>query len=200
MVTFMVERLTLNLPSIHTLTDEQFFELCSENRDLQFEKTADGVLIIMPPMGGETGRRNVSILFQLETWSQQDKTGVTFDSSTCFKLPNGANRSPDGSWIQLERWQQLTPEAREKFPPICPDFVIELRSKTDSLTTLQNKMKEYQQNGVKLGLLIDPIQKKVEIYRLNQPVEILQNPDQLSGEDILKGFILDLNPIFNLNN
>jgi len=196
----MVERLTLNLPSIHTLTDEQFFELCSENRDLQFEKTADGVLIIMPPMGGETGRRNVSILFQLETWSQQDKTGVTFDSSTCFKLPNGANRSPDGSWIQLERWQQLTPEAREKFPPICPDFVIELRSKTDSLTTLQNKMKEYQQNGVKLGLLIDPIQKKVEIYRLNQPVEILQNPDQLSGEDILKGFILDLNPIFNLNN
>jgi Uncharacterized protein conserved in cyanobacteria len=196
----MVERLTLNLPSIHTLTDEQFFELCSENRDLQFEKTADGVLIIMPPTGGETGRRNVSILFQLETWSQQDKTGVTFDSSTCFKLPNGANRSPDGSWIQLERWQQLTPEAREKFPPICPDFVIELRSKTDSLTTLQNKMKEYQQNGVKLGLLIDPIQKKVEIYRLNQPVEILQNPDQLSGEDILKGFILDLNPIFNLNN
>jgi len=196
----MVERLTLNLPSIHTLTDEQFFELCSENRDLQFEKTADGVLIIMPPMGGETGRRNVSILFQLETWSQQDKTGVTFDSSTCFKLPNGANRSPDGSWIQLERWQQLTPEAREKFPPICPDFVIELRSKTDSLTTLQNKMKEYQQNGVKLGWLIDPIQKKVEIYRLNQPVEILQNPDQLSGEDILKGFILDLNPIFNLNN
>ena len=139
-------------------------------------------------------------MFQLETWSQQDKTGVTFDSSTCFKLPNGANRSPDGSWIQLERWQQLTPEAREKFPPICPDFVIELRSKTDSLTTLQNKMKEYQQNGVGLGWLIDPIQKKVEIYRINQPIEILQNPTQLSGENILKGFILDLNPIFNLNN
>ncbi|MBE9145762.1 Uma2 family endonuclease [Planktothrix mougeotii] len=196
----MVDRLTLNLPSVHILTDEQFFEICSKNRDLQFEKTADGVLIIMSPTGGETGRRNVSILFQLETWSQKDKTGVTFDSSTCFKLPNGANRSPDASWIQRQRWEKLTPAAREQFPPISPDFVIELRSKTDSLTTLQNKMKEYQQNGVTLGWLIDPIQKQVEIYRLNQPIEILQNPDQLSGEDILKDFILELNPIFNLNN
>ncbi len=189
----------INLPSTLKLeidlTDEQFFQLCQKNRDYRFECSASGELIIMPPTGSDTGRRNVKITTQLEIWNSQNHLGEVFDSSSGFLLPNGAKRSPDASWVKLERWNALTIEQQEGFAPICPDFVVELRSKTDSLKDLQKKMPEYIQNGAKLGWLIDRKNKRVEIYRPDREVEILENPLTLSGEDILPGFILDLSMI-----
>jgi len=187
----------LNLPSILELTDEQFYQLCQVNRDLRIEISAKGELIIMPPTGGETGNRNIEIAFQLQAWSRQNNLGIAFDSSTCFKLPNGAERSPDASWVRREKWNNLTDEQKRKFPPLCPDFVLELRSETDALKPLQEKMSEYLDNGASLGWLIDPKTKQVTIYRLGKAVEILNNPEKLSGEDILPGFILNLKPIFS---
>ncbi|WP_254173213.1 Uma2 family endonuclease [Planktothrix pseudagardhii] len=178
------------------LTDDQFFELCQNNRDLKFERTASGVLTIMSPTGGNTGRRSIKIATQLEIWSSKTNLGEAFDSSTGFKLPNGADRSPDASWIKRDRWDNLTPQQQEKFLPIAPDFVVELRSASDALKPLQNKMKEYQENGAKLGWLIDPKNQRVEIYRPDQEVEILENPTTLSGENVLPGFILDLTLIW----
>lgn len=178
------------------LTDEQFFQLCQANRDLRFERTAKGQLIIMPPTGGKTGDRNADLTFQLRAWSRQNNLGKSFDSSTCFKLPNGANRSPDASWVKRERWDALTPEEQEKFVPLCPDFVVELRSKSDSLEALRAKLQEYMANGARLGWLIDPKRRVVEIYRPNQEVEILQSPTTVSGEDVLPGFVLDLASIW----
>jgi Uma2 family endonuclease len=178
------------------LTEEQFFELCQNNRDLKFERTASGVLTIMSPTGGNTGRRSIKIAAQLEIWSSKTNLGEAFDSSTGFKLPNGADRSPDASWVKRDRWDNLTPQQREKFLPLCPDFVVELRSASDALKPLQNKMKEYQENGAKLGWLIDPKNQRVEIYRPDQEVEILENPTTLSGENILPGFILNLTLIW----
>lgn len=178
------------------LTDDQFFELCQNNRDLKFERTASGVLTIMSPTGGNTGRRSIKIATQLEIWSSKTNLGEAFDSSTGFKLPNGADRSPDASWIKRDRWDTLTHEQREKFIPIAPDFVVELRSASDALKPLQNKMKEYQENGTKLGWLIDPKNQRVEIYRPDQEVEILENPTTLSGENVLPGFILNLTLIW----
>jgi Uma2 family endonuclease len=177
------------------LTDEQFFQLCQNNRDLRFERTADGELIIMPPTGGDTSDRNADLTYQLRGWNRENKLGKSFDSSGGFKLPNGADRSPDASWIKIERWEALTPEEREKFLPLCPDFVVELRSPSDSLEKLQAKMQEYIDNGARLGWLIDPQRKVVEIYRPNQKVEIRSSPTTLSGEDVLPGFVLDLSPI-----
>jgi Uma2 family endonuclease len=174
------------------LTDKQYFQLCQNNRDFRFEQTASGELLIMPPTGGETGRRNVKITTQLDNWNTKENLGEVFDSSTGFILPNGAKRSPDASWVKSERWNALKPEQQEKFPPICPDFVVELRSASDSLTELQGKMKEYIQNGARLGWLIDRKNKQVEIYRPDRDVEVLKNPANLSGEDILPGFVLDL--------
>ena len=185
---------TLNLESIE-LTDEQFFQLCQNNRDLKFERNSNGDLVIMSPTGGETGRSNFEIAVDLGIWNRQTKLGVAFDSSTGFKLPNGANRSPDAAWITLERWESLTAEQRKKFIPLCPDFVIELRSPSDSLKTLQEKMQEYIENGVRLGWLINPVDKSVEIYRQNQEVQVLESPTTLSGEDVLPGFILNLKEI-----
>ncbi len=177
------------------LTDEQFFQLCQNNRDLRFERTKLGELIIMPPTGGETGRRNARITQRLLNWADTDGTGIAFDSSTCFKLPNGAERSPDASWVKKERWNTLTSEQKEKFPPLCPDFVVELRSPSDSLEKVRSKMQEYMENGASLGWLINPKNKQVEIYRLNQDVEILENPPTLSGENVLPGFVLSLEQI-----
>ena len=177
------------------LTDEQFFKLCQKNRDYRFERTALGELIIMPPTGSDTGRRNVKITTQLEIWNSLNNLGEVFDSSTGFTLPNGAERSPDASWIKIERWNALTTKQQEGFAPICPDFVVELRSRTDSLKDLQNKMQEYIENGAKLGWLIDRKNKRIEIYRPNQEVEILENPITLSGENVLPGFVLDLSMI-----
>ncbi|MCU0541513.1 MAG: Uma2 family endonuclease [Oscillatoriaceae cyanobacterium Prado104] len=174
------------------LTDEQFFELCQNNRDYQFERTASGELIIMPPTGSETSKRNIDLSYQLQSWSRRNNLGVAFDSSGGFTLPNGADRSPDASWVKKERWDALTAEQKEGFAPLCPDFVVELRSKTDSLKKLQEKMQEYIDNGAKLGWLIDRKNRRVEIYRPDRDVEILQNPAALSGEDVLPGFVLDL--------
>ena len=179
------------------LTDEQFFLLCQNNRDLQFERTASGELIIMPPTGGETGNRNFEITVGLGIWNKQYNLGKGFDSSSGFKLPNGANRSPDASWVKQERWEALNQEQKRKFIPLCPDFVVELRSPTDSLKQTQAKMQEYIDNGARLGWLIDAKTRRVEIYRPNQDVELLENPLALSGEDVLPGFVLDISSIFS---
>ena len=183
--------LHLNLDTVH-LTDEQFYQLCQNNRELQFERSATGELIIMPPVGGESGNREADLIIDLGIWNRQTNKGYTFSSSTIFKLPNGADRSPDAAWIEKERWQALTPEQRRKFPPIAPDFVIELRSATDDLETLRSKMQEYMDAGVKLAWLINPQKQQVEIYRQGQNVEIKHLPTELSGEDILPGFNLSL--------
>ncbi|MBD2167746.1 Uma2 family endonuclease [Calothrix membranacea FACHB-236] len=177
------------------LTDEQFFQLCQKNRDYRFERTASGELLIMPPTGSDTGNRNFDIVVELGIWNKQTKLGKGFDSSTGFTLPNGAERSPDVSWVKIERWNALTPEQQEKFAPICPDFVVELRSPSDSLKDLQDKMREYIENGARLGWLIDRKNKRVEIYRPGKDVEILDNPESLSGEDVLPGFVLHLQQI-----
>jgi Uma2 family endonuclease len=191
-----MEALQIALPSTLKLnidlTDEQYFQLCQNNRDYRFECTAEGELLIMPPTGSDTGNRNFDIVVELGIWNKQTKLGKGFDSSTGFILPNGAKRSPDASWVKIERWNALTPEQQESFAPICPDFVVELRSRTDSLKELQDKMQEYIDNGASLGWLIDRKNKRVEIYRPGKDVEILENPATLSGEDVLPGFVLDL--------
>jgi len=187
---------TINLHPIIEMTDEQFFQLCQANRDLKFERTAQGEMIVMAPTGGETGRYNSEIGADLVLWNRQTKLGVVFDSSTCFKLPNGADRSPDLAWIKQERWDALTPEQKEKFPPICPDFVLELMSPTDNLKAIQAKMQEYRDNGARLGWLINRKAQQVEIYRIAQEVEVLQSPDTLSGENVLPGFTLDLRSLW----
>ncbi|MCT7980882.1 Uma2 family endonuclease [Laspinema olomoucense] len=177
------------------LTDDQFFQLCQNNRDLRFERTATGELIIMPPTGGETSNRNIELSYQLQGWSRQNNLGKAFDSNGGFKLPKGGNRSPDASWVNIASWDALTPDQREKFLPLCPDFVVELRSASDSLKELQDKMLEYLENGVRLGWLIDRQNLRVEIYRPGQEVEIIESPRSLSGEDVLPGFVLDLGPV-----
>lgn len=189
--------LTLNLLPTLKLTDDQFYDLCQHNRDLRIERTANGEFIIMAPVGGEGGSRSGRVNQQVFNWIDTDDRGVAFDSSTGFKLPNGADRSPDVAWVSRDRWDALTLEQKRKFPPLCPDFVIELRSESDSLQTLQAKMQEYIENGARLGWLIDPKNQRVEIYRPGQPVEVLQNPATLSGEEVLPGFVLDLKPIFS---
>ncbi|WP_448563002.1 Uma2 family endonuclease [Trichothermofontia sp.] len=189
--------LTLTLEPVLTLTDDTFYELCRANPDIKFERSAQGDLIIMFPTGGESGRRNADLTTDLTLWNRQTQLGYVFDSSTCFKLPNGADRSPDAAWIEKSRWESLSPEARQKFPPIAPDFVVELRSETDHLATLQAKLREYQDNGVRLGWLLNPQDQTVEIYRPGQAVEILRSPQQLSGETILPNFVLDLTRIFS---
>ncbi len=185
------------------LTDEQFFQLCQNNRDLRFERTANGELIIMSPTGSETGRRNSGLNFQLTAWNIQNNLGVVFDSSTGFKLPDGSDISPDSAWVRRDRWDALTPEQKEKFAPICPDFVVELReaklsrreSASDSLEKLRAKMKVYIKNGAKLGWLLDRKNRQVEISRPDRDVEIRYSPATLSGEDVLPGFVLDLSDI-----
>jgi len=188
--------LTVSLKSVIDMTDDQFFQLCQNNRELRFERNANGELIIMSPAGGETGNRNGRVNQQLFNWTDADGTGIAFDSSTGFKLPNGADRSPDASWIKLERWDALTDEEKRKFPPICPDFVIELLSPSDSLKTTQEKMKEYIDNGVRLGILINRKSRQVEIYRPGKEVEVLDSPTTVSGEEVLKGFVLNLGMIW----
>ncbi len=184
---------TLNLDTLGTMTDDQFYQLCRRNPDVNIERNAQGELIIMPPTGGETGNCNAELIADFALWNRRTKLGKIFDSNTCFKLPNGADRSPDASWIRLDRWEQLTPEEREKFPPISPDFVLELLSPSDNLKTTQEKMTEYQENGVKLGWLIARKLRQVEIYRQGQGKEILTEPKRLFGEDVLPEFVLELN-------
>jgi Uma2 family endonuclease len=178
------------------MSDEQFFEFCQMNSEHQFERTAQGELVIMSPTGSESGERNFNLTVQFGIWVQKNGTGVGFDSSTGFTLPNGAVRSPDVAWIQKSRWEAIPPEQRKKFAPICPDFVVELRSETDDLTMLQNKMQEYINNGAALGWLIDPSEKQVYVYRPEQPMQQLNNPATLSGDAILPDFVLNLDQIW----
>ena len=188
--------LTVNLNSVIKLTDEQFFQLCEINEELRFERTARGELIIMPPTGGETSNRNGRLNQQLFNWADVNGTGIAFDSSGGFKLPNGADRSPDAAWVKQERWDILTPEQKERFIPLCPDFVIELLSPSDSLKVIQEKMQEYRDNGTRLGWLINRKSRQVEIYRLDQEVEVIESPASVSGENVLPGFVLNLEPIW----
>lgn len=185
----------LNLNSVR-LTDEQFYQLCQDNEDLRLELTAEGNLIIMAPTGGTTGSRNADITFQITAWAKKDGTGLSFDSSTMFILPNGANRSPDGAWVRRGRWDALSQAERDKFVPLCPDFVLELRSATDSLRFLQDKMQEYISNGALLGLLIDPKSKRVFVYRADQPAESFDDPKTITCDPVLPGFVLDLKEIW----
>ena len=187
----------LQIPQSLKFTDDKFVEMVAANKDLRLELSAQGELSIMSPTGGETGDRNLELGGQVWFWNRQNGLGKAFDSSTGFKLPNGATRSPDVSWIKMERWNALTPEQRKRFLPLCPDFVIELVSESDDLADTQAKMREYIANGLRLGWLINPKNKQVEIYRPNQEIEVLQSPLSLSGENVLPGFILDLQPIFS---
>ena len=189
-----MDSLTLDVKSTR-LTDEQFFELCSANRDMRFERSADGELIIMAPTGWGTGNKNAELGVDLGIWNRQARLGKVFDSSTGFKLPNGSDRSPDASWVSQDRLEALNPDPA-KFLPLAPDFVAELRSQSDTLKPLQTKMQEYIDNGVRLGWLIDPKNQRVEIYRLGQEVEILESPVSLSGEEVLPGFSLNLSPLW----
>jgi Uma2 family endonuclease len=188
--------ITLTLEPVIHLSSEQFYQLCQVNPDTKLERTASGELVVMAPTGGESGSRNRRLTQRVGIWTDENGNGEAFDSSTMFQLPNGAFRSPDAAWIPLERWQALTPEERKSFPPICPDFVVELRSESDTLKSLQDKMPEYMRNGMRLGWLIDPQGKRVEIYRQGKEPEVLFSPSQLFGEDVLPGFILDLTGIF----
>ena len=188
--------LTISLDSVSDLNDEQFFQLCRKNSDLRFERNAQGDITIMAPEGGETGMRSAGITTDLVIWNRKTKLGFTFGSSTGFKLPNGCDRSPDASWITKERWEILTPQQRAKFAPICPDFVIELMSPSDNLKVTQAKMQEYQDNGARLGWLINRKDREVEIYRIGKPKEILKAPISLSGEDVLTDFVLSLGDIW----
>jgi Uma2 family endonuclease len=188
--------LTLNLDTIIKLTSEQFYQLCQANPDLKLERNAQGELIVMPPTGGETGKRNSKINLQLGNWNERTQLGEVFDSSTGFTLPNKADRSPDAAWVEKSRWEALTAEQREKFIPLCPDFVIELLSPNDSLRKTQDKMQEYMENGCRLGLLINRKIQQVEIYRAGREKEVLNVPSSISGEDVLPGFVLNMQSIW----
>ncbi|WP_017293513.1 Uma2 family endonuclease [Geminocystis herdmanii] len=190
-----MSNLTIDCRSIE-LTHDKFYQLCVNNRNLKFEKNSKGDLVIMSPVGDISSNCNIEIAYQLQAWSRQNTKGIAFDSSAGFILPNNAIRSPDASWISLEKWQLIPDEEKEKFARICPDFIIELMSPSDSLKDTQEKMKEYQENGCKLGWLINRKNHQVEIYRENQTVEILDNPNTLSGENILVNFVLNLELIW----
>ncbi|HEY0723330.1 MAG TPA: Uma2 family endonuclease [Pyrinomonadaceae bacterium] len=181
------ELLALRPPVSH----EQFEELCSTYDDLRLELTSTGELIVMPPAGAQTSSGNSNLTYQLEAWSRENSSGICFDSSAGFTLPNGAVRSPDAAWIHRERWEMLTKQQRDSFSHICPDFVVELRSRTDRLPVLLNKMSEYIANGASLGWLIDPRTHRVYVYRPDEEVVVLENPESVSGEPLLPGFVLE---------
>jgi Uma2 family endonuclease len=193
----MVNSPPVHLPQRFTVTDEQFWELSRSNPELRMERTSDGELVVMPPTGSEGGNRNAEITTDIGIWNRQTGLGKVFDSSTGFRLPNGATRAPDTSWITNERWNSIPLEQRKKFAPICPDFVLELASDSDDLDTLRKKMDEYMENGCRLGWLIIPQQRQVEIYRRDRPMEILLNPPSLSGESVLPGLVFSLKIIFD---
>jgi Uma2 family endonuclease len=192
--------MSISIPKGFRITPKQFEQLAQIEQLSRMELTETGELIVMSPTGGETGEKNFNLYIDLGIWNRQTKLGKAFDSSTVFVLPNGARRSPDVSWVRLERWDSLTSQEKQGFPPIAPDFVIELVSPSDLTNQryedLQAKMQEYLDNGVQLGWLIEPSAKTVEIYQFGEPVEILNNPQTLSGKNVLPGLILDLSEIF----
>ena len=179
------------------INDDEFESFCHHNPDLQIELTKEGEIVIMPPTEGETGIRNFSLIGLFFNWVEKDQSGVAFDSSTVFKLPNGAKRSPDLAWAKNEKWSALSAEEKRKFPPICPDFVVELRSPSDSLLNLKNKMTEYIENGAALGWLIDPTTRNVFVYCPNLEIAVLENPKSVSGEPLLKNFSLKMKKIWS---
>lgn len=179
------------------MNDDEFFDFCQNYKASRIEMEKDGEIIINPPTGSETGGKNFTLIVRFGIWVEKDGSGKGFDSSTGFILPNGAKRSPDLSRINLEKWNAIPKDKRKKFAPVCPDFVVELRSETDSLEKLQAKMEEYIENGASLGWLIDAEKRKVYIYRQNSEVEILENPTEISGEPTLKGFTLNLKEIWS---
>jgi len=178
------------------VTPEQFERLCGEYRELRLELTSTGELIVMPPTGSKTGRRNSNLTYQLETWARMDGSGISFDSSAGFSLPNGAIRSPDASWVRCEKWDRLTTQQQERFSPFCPDFVIELRCRTDRVSQLHEKMVEYIENGASLGWLIDPFERRVYIYQPDHDLIILDSPQTVSSEPLLPGFTLTLTQLW----
>jgi Uma2 family endonuclease len=186
----------VHLRPVIELTDDQLFELCQINQELWIERTAEGDLVIMAPEGWETGNRSMALGTLLTQWAWQDGTGVTSGSSAGFILPNGAMRAPDAAWVLRSRLVGLTADQKQKFLPLCPDFVVEIRSPSDRLSTVQAKLQEYIDNGARLGWLIDPASRMVYVYRPNQPVEHLENPTTISGEPVLAGFVLDLQRIW----
>ncbi len=188
--------LTVNFPAIVKMTQAQFYEFCQANQKLRIERTAQGEVIIMPPAFSDTGNRNFNIAAQLWVWTEQNGTGIGFDSSAGFTLPNGATRSPDASWIKLERWNALTAAEQASFAPICPDFAIELRSASDTLISLQTKMQEYINNGASLGWLIDRKNRQVYIYRPDRSPEVLEQPEFVTGDPELPGFGLKMAKIW----
>lgn len=194
---FGLARFVLQFSPFLEMTDEQFFEFCRANRDVRIERSSTGEIIIMPPTGWETSDKNSEINFQLRLWAKKDGNGKVTESSGGYKMPNGAIMSPDASWILQKRLEKVTPAKRRKFLPLAPDFVIELRSESDSLLKLQEKMQEYIENGVSLGWLIDPATRKVYIYRPKAKVEILENPVEISGEPLLQGFTLNLKEVWD---
>lgn len=189
---------TVHVQPVINLDDEQFYELCQLNRELRIERNAQGDVVIMPPVGGETSDQNAEITMQLRLWAKRDAMGTTFDSSGGFLLPNGTVRSPDASWIEKARLEALDAEERQRFISLCPTFIIELCSPTDRLRYLQEKMQEYLDNGTRLGWLIDPQEKRVQVYRPHLPVVVLESPSQIAGEPVLPGFVLDLSEIWRL--
>lgn len=184
-------------PSKLLMNDEEFFRFCQLNPELRIERTSGGDILVIAPSGGKTGRRNARLTAAFVNWAEKDGSGQFFDSSTEFILPNGAGRAPDLSWIRNDRWFALTEKQQEQFPPLCPNFIVELRSPTDRLETLRAKMKEYAANGAELGWLIDPRERKVHIFRPGLEPEVLDNPQQVSGEPLLKGFVLDVQVLWD---
>ena len=191
-----IHPVVLQLKPAINLTDDQLFELCQLNGNWRIEYTAQGELIVMPPTGGETSNRNAEITFQVQSWTREDQTGVAFDSSIGLKLPNGATRSPDAAWVRRSRLAGLTGEQKQKFLPLCPDFVIELRSPTDNLQAVLDKMQEYLDNGAQLGWLLDPLTRRVHVYLPQRSPEILEAPSTVSADPLLPGFVLDLQKIW----
>ena len=187
-------RVVLNVRSLN-LTDDQFIRLCSDNRDLRIEMSAERELIIMPPPGSKTGQRNANVIYSLMRWAKQDGTGICFATDTGFTLPNSAKRGPDAAWVRLERWNKIPEEQQERLAPLCPDFVVELRSASDHLSDLERKMEEYIANGAQLGWLLDPFDKCAVIYRPGQPPARIEKPTILRGDPILPGFQLDFREI-----
>jgi Uma2 family endonuclease len=179
------------------VSDEDLWELCRANRDLRIERTAQGEVIVMPPTGGKTGRRNAALIGAVWAWAAKDASGIVFDSSTGFRLPNGAERSPDVAWVRRTRWDALTQAQQERFPPLCPDFVVELGSPSDELEELHAKMREYMENGAHLGWLIDPNSKAAWIYRREEAPALVDQPAVLSGEELLPGLVVDLTTVWS---
>ncbi|HEX8162641.1 MAG TPA: Uma2 family endonuclease [Pyrinomonadaceae bacterium] len=184
-------------PVLKKMSEQEFFDFCQrQGDDVRLELTSEGDLLITSPTGGQTGIRSSKLMVRLGSWAEQDGTGQYFDSSTGFTLPSGAMRSPDFAWVTNERWEALTEKQRGRFAPLCPDFVVELRSRTDSLKALRRKMEEYVSNGARLGWLIDPSGRKVYVYRPQAEAEELSDPQSVSGEPVLRGLSLDLKEIW----